>query len=297
MLEQDAAVAVDDRLRQAGRAGREEHVERVVERDRVEIERPRFGQELLPWNGVGKRVASVRDVDDGVHGREPGADLGHLVAPVDPGLAPAVAVDCEEDARLELAEAVEHASGAELRRAGRPDRAEAGGGQERDQRLGDVRQVGDDPVAGADAEPPEPGARPCHLVAQVAEGQVERVTRLRAGEHRDRVELVVTAEHVRREVQPGAREPLGAGHRPRAEHALVRGIRPNLEEVPDRRPEAVEVGHRPSPEVDEVLAAATDRRRVASEERVLARVLGRRPNHLSDREGPLRRDAHPAAGG
>ena len=43
VLDDDAAVAVDDRLRQPGRAGREEDPQRVVEGDRLERERERLG--------------------------------------------------------------------------------------------------------------------------------------------------------------------------------------------------------------------------------------------------------------
>ena len=52
VLEEDAAVPVDDRLRQPGRAGGEEHVQRVGERDGVELERPRLGEELVPAERV-----------------------------------------------------------------------------------------------------------------------------------------------------------------------------------------------------------------------------------------------------
>ena len=47
-LDQDAAVAVDDRLRQSGRPRGEEDAERVVEADRVELERPALGEQLVP---------------------------------------------------------------------------------------------------------------------------------------------------------------------------------------------------------------------------------------------------------
>ena len=63
----------------------------------------------------------------------------------------AVAVGGDQHLRLDLAEAVEHALDAEIRRARRPDRAEARGGEHRDDRLRHVRQVAGDPVAGADA--------------------------------------------------------------------------------------------------------------------------------------------------
>ncbi len=48
VLDQDAAVAVDDRLRQPGGARREQHVERVVERDRLELERTGLGRPRRP---------------------------------------------------------------------------------------------------------------------------------------------------------------------------------------------------------------------------------------------------------
>ena len=122
-------------------------------------------------------------------------------------VAPAVAGDREQDLRLELTEPVEDAARPELGRARCPDRAEARGGEEGDERLGDVRQVRDDPVAAADAEPLEAGTRPRHLVAQVAEGQLEGLTRLRAREDRDRVDVLVAPQRVLRVVQLRAREP------------------------------------------------------------------------------------------
>ena len=55
-----------------------------------------------------------------------------------------------------------------------------------------------------------------------------------------RIATVVSArpEDVLGEVEPGAGEPLRAGHRARAEHALVRARREHVEPLPDRRPEA-----------------------------------------------------------
>ena len=56
VLEQDAAVTVHDRLRQPGRAGGVEHVQRVVERHRVERERLVGGRgELRPAHRAGRR--------------------------------------------------------------------------------------------------------------------------------------------------------------------------------------------------------------------------------------------------
>ena len=252
VLDQDAAVPVDDRLRQAGRARREEDVQGVRERQGVELERPRLGEQLLPADGVREHVvrpADVGHVDEGLEGRQPLADRRHLLAAVDELVAEAVAGHGQEHLRLELPQAVEDAAHAELGRAGGPDRAQAGGGEEGDDRLRDVREVRDDAVAGPDAEALEPCPRPGDLVAELAEGQVERLARLRAGEDRDGVQVLVAPHHVRRVVEAGAWEPLRAGHVPGAEHALVGSVRPDPVELPDRRPEALEVGHRPLPEL------------------------------------------------
>ena len=55
-------------------------------------------------------------------------------------------------------------------------------------------------------------------------------------------------QHVLGEVEPRAGEPLRTRHRPRAEHPLVRHRRDHVEALPDRRPEPLEVVHRPLPQ-------------------------------------------------
>ena len=83
VLEQDAAVAVDDRLRQPGGARGEQHVERVVERDLVEGQLPGLGEQLVPRHRVGHGVRPVVQPDDVPDARQPLADRGQLVALVD----------------------------------------------------------------------------------------------------------------------------------------------------------------------------------------------------------------------
>ncbi len=56
------------------------------------------------------------------------------------------------------------------------------------------------------------------------------------------------AERLVGDVQPRAGKPLRPGHRTPAEHALVRHRGADVEEVPDRAPEALEVGDRPAPQ-------------------------------------------------
>ena len=144
-----------------------------------------------------------------------------------------VAVDREQHLRLDLREAVDHAARAELGRDAGPDRAEAGGGQERDERLGDVR-------AGRRRR-----GRPSRRRAAAAR-RARRATCSRSSlnvssngsrvcERATTATLVAVVQHVLGVVERRAREPLGAGHLPRAEHAL--GVALELVEVRDRLPE------------------------------------------------------------
>ena len=84
--------------------------------------------------------------------RQLGEDPRRHGAAVEVLAAVAVAVDREEDLRLDLREAVDHRARAELGRGARPDRPQGGRREERDERLGNVRHVCDDTVAAADAE-------------------------------------------------------------------------------------------------------------------------------------------------
>ena len=192
---------------------------------------------------------AVGDVHDVPQRGEGGANRRHLLPAVDRAVAEAVAADRQQHGRLELREAVDDAASAELGRAARPDRAEARRRRERHERLGDVRQVGDDAVARADAEPHEAGPRARDLLAKVCERELARVARLGMGDDRDSLRVLVVADQVLGEVQPCAREPRRARHRVVREDGLVRRVRLHLEELPDRRPERRQVVDRPAPQL------------------------------------------------
>ena len=261
----------------------------MVERQRVELQRRRLGEQIAPRDRVRERVvraADIGNVNDVADRRQLRADLGDLLAPVDVLVSPDVTGGGEQQRGLELAEPVADAAHAELERARRPDRAEARRGEERDERLRDVGQVRDDAVAGIDAEPLHARARTRDLVAEIAEGQLDRVARLRVRDDRDDVHVLLAADHVLRVVQPRAGEPLRSRQRARAEHALVRRVRADLEEVPDGSPEPFEVGHRPAVElvvVGEVEAAlGAEPIQVAADLGPCARVRRRAPEDVAD---------------
>ncbi len=164
LLQQDPAVALHDRLRQARRAGAVEDPQRVVERDRREGQRRRVGVGRAERRGAGPGVegdgvAELRQVglrvelaqhDGPPQRRQPPLQLGQHRQPVERLAAVLVAVDGEQQGGLDLREAVGDAAGAEVGRGARPDRADRGAGEQRRDRLRHVRDVGDDAVAGAD---------------------------------------------------------------------------------------------------------------------------------------------------
>ena len=86
---------------------------------------PGLGQQLVPAERVGQGVPAVGHLHHGLDGRQSGAELSDLLAAVDVLAAVAVSRDDQQHLRLDLAEAVDHAAGAELGGAARPDRPEA----------------------------------------------------------------------------------------------------------------------------------------------------------------------------
>ncbi len=255
VLEQDAALALDDRLGQAGGAGGVEDPERVVEGDALEAQLGALagGQQLLPAHraaqggevGLGIEVGE----DDGVlEARHLRLEAGDRLAAVEVLAAVAVAVDGEEDPGLDLGEAVDDAGGAEVGRAAGPDRADARRGEEGDDRLGDVRHVGDDAVAALHAEAAQPRGEGGDLGAQLGPAQLGELAQLGGVQDR-RLGVLLAGEDVLGVVEAGAGEPLRAGHLARCEDLRPVAVGPHVEEVPDRPPEPLEVVDRPAPEL------------------------------------------------
>ena len=187
----------------------------------------------------GERVvlaADVGHVDDGRSDGSPARISATCGAAVDELVAVPVARDGEQHRRLELAEAVEHAPRTELRRARRPDRAEAR--RRRGRRRASPGHSGGTRRRGRRAARRAPaGRRAPAPPARAGRRTSARSARASASARRPRrAGVLVAADHVLGAVEPRTREPLGAGHLARAEHALVRRVRADLEEVPDRRP-------------------------------------------------------------
>ena len=157
LLQQDSALAVDDRLGQSRGPRAVEHPERVIERHRLELQRARTEEAVFPARAV--QVPEPYDASSHFF-----SDLVYLCPAVEV-LAPiAIAVDPQQHLGLDLSKAIDHAAGAELRSGRGPDGADRGTGQQRRHRLGDVRQIGSHPIAPADAQASQAGGdrrRPC----------------------------------------------------------------------------------------------------------------------------------------
>jgi hypothetical protein len=129
---------------------------------------------LVPWapspldsrrefGRVRVRGAEQADHDHGLErGQLPG-DLGHHAGSRVVLTVVGVAVHGQQHGGLDLREPVHHAAGAEIGRARGPDRADAGGGEQPDHRLGDVRQQRHDAIALGHAQGPQPARDPGHF--------------------------------------------------------------------------------------------------------------------------------------
>ena len=155
-----------------------------------------------------------------------------------------VAVDGDEQLRLDLAEAVEHALFAEIGRAGRPDRADRGGGEHGGDGLGHVRHHRRDAVALArrhGAEEPAAAARP----ARAARPRTGARATLSSPRKTSASPSPRLRQQVLGEVQLRVGEEAGAGH-PVAivEHARAL-VADDAAEIPDEVPERLAVLDRP----------------------------------------------------
>ena len=151
--------------------------------------------------------------------RQAADELAHGAHAVVVAAAVAVAVDGQEHLRLDLREAVDHAARAELRRGARPDRPEARAREERDQRLGDVGHVGDNPVAPPHAQLAQPRGHRRDSGGQLTPAERIELTELGEVEHGGLVRAGAGTQEVLGVVERGALEPARAGHALAREHA------------------------------------------------------------------------------
>ena len=113
----DAAVAVHDRLRETRRPRGEEHVQRVVERHRLERHRRRGGRAVMVEErrpSVLARRVEIGQPHDVVERRQRGDDLCEMSSAVDVLVAVPVPIDGEEHLRFDLGPPIDHGPHAEF---------------------------------------------------------------------------------------------------------------------------------------------------------------------------------------
>src|SRR5208283_5831518 len=93
----------------------------------------------------------------------------------------AIAVDREQDFRLDLAKALDHGVHAEFRRRRGPDGADGERRHHGDRRLGNIGHIGSDAVARRDAQSAQLRRQNAHLTTELAPAHRRQRTRLRTG--------------------------------------------------------------------------------------------------------------------
>jgi hypothetical protein len=219
-----------------------------------------------------------------------------------PAAVVVVAVDGDQHLGLDLSEAVDHAGDTELGGAARPDRPDAGRGQHGDHRLGHVGQVGGDPVALGHPEPAQPGRDRRHPTTQLGVADRAQLPGLVAEQQR-RVVVVATQRQLGM-VEGRPREPARPRHASLGQ-GRTRDRPTDLEELPDRGPEPVQVVHRPAPQLlvgpEPQPSPLAQPAQVAGDVRPLDPFRRRRPHRLDVHQRPpsiapvrLPEDATPA---
>jgi hypothetical protein len=202
----------------------------MVERQPQRLEGRSFGiiqgRSPHPICAVSYRFGSGRMMqhDQVPHAGQLGAQLLQHRAAVDVAAGPD-AVHGDQHRGLDLAEAVEHGVGAHVGRAHAPHRADADDGQEGDDGLGHVGQVGRHAVARPHALRLQVQRQRRHLAPQLGPAQLARLALLVVaddGRQAGGVRRIDVAQHLVRVVGLRARKPLGARHDVAAQHRRVR---------------------------------------------------------------------------
>ena len=137
----------------------------------------------------------------------------------------------------------------EVRRAGRPDRADAGGRQQAYHRLRRVRQVRGNAVAAPHPEGDQRRADRRHLLVELGVAQAAPMTGLRPVDDRRSVRVRAGCpQNVARIVERRIGEPGDGRHRAALQHRRIAAAPEDAKVMPERRPELCRLRDRPLPQ-------------------------------------------------
>ncbi|MET4069515.1 hypothetical protein ABID58_004317 [Bradyrhizobium sp. S3.2.6] len=250
----DAAMAVHDRLGQAGGAAGIDDPERVIERQPHRLERVDRG--ARPCGDVGEqgvrcgRSCGVAVQNHMLDARQRSPQLGDDVLAIMPASGIGDGVAGDQHLWLDLLEAVDHGGRGHVGRADAPDRADAGAGEKRNDGFGDVRQIGRDTVAGLDALVLQMQRERGRLALELRPAGLAELAVLAAADDRGQaggMRGVDMPEHLPCVVHLRARKPDRARHLALGDDGRKRRRRLQIVIVPDAAPEPVEIAHRPLP--------------------------------------------------
>ena len=185
-------------------------------------------------------------------GRQPRQHLAQHRPAVVRDAAPDLAIHRDQDLGGNLEKAIQHRHRPHVRAAHAPQRTHAGAGQQRHDGGRDVGHVGADAVARFHARGAQLCGKGADLALELRPGGLHRCGQTLVLEHDGRVTRGVrgfrVAQRLPRVVDLGTGEPHRAGHHRLFQHRAVRRWRLDLKVLPDRRPEAVQVGRAPAPQ-------------------------------------------------
>ncbi len=175
-------------------------------------------------------------------GWQTGGKLCELVVPAVFASAIAVRVGSDEDNGPGLPEPSERGLDSEVWRDRRPDRANRRGRQKRNHRFREIGQVAGDAVTWLHPEASPGRGYRSDLPAKAAVGDLLQRPVLAQPDDRHCLGIRPGAgETALGEVDAGPGEPPRARHLLVGEHLAIRGDRAKTEELPDARPEPLEV--------------------------------------------------------